>query len=107
MQFISNKIGFQVLSTKRYKELNEESLTNSYSDTELTLRTLNFIPLIKNIDKIHYNQLVMALKMSKSQLGQDIFALAKLNFKKNGFFVEFGATNGVDYSNTLVMEKLF
>ena len=107
MQFISNKIGFQVLSTKRFKELNEESLTNSYSDTELTLRTLNFIPLIKNVDKIHYNQLVMAIKMSKSQLGQDIFALAQLNFKKNGFFVEFGATNGVDYSNTLVMEKLF
>jgi FkbM family methyltransferase len=107
VQFISNKIGFQLLSTKRYKELNEKSLTNSYSDTELTFRTLNLLPLLRNIDEKCFDQLVMALKMSKSQLGQDIFVLANLNFKKNGFFVEFGATNGVDFSNTLVMEKLF
>jgi len=44
---------------------------------------------------------------SKSQLRQDLFVLNQLNFKKGGFFVEFGATNGFDYSNTYLLEKKF
>lgn len=44
---------------------------------------------------------------SKSQLRQDLFVLWKLNFKENGFFVEFGAGNGVHLSNTWLLEKHF
>ena len=104
---VFNKLGFQVLSTERYKNLNEISLVNALSDTEMTSRILTLLPIIEKIDQIYFKDLVETLKMSKSQLGQDIFTLSKLNFKRHGFFVEFGATNGVDYSNTLVMEKLF
>lgn len=44
---------------------------------------------------------------SKSQIKQDLFVLSELGFKHNGYFVEFGATNGVDLSNTYLLEKKF
>jgi FkbM family methyltransferase len=47
------------------------------------------------------------INKSKSQLRQDLFVLAELDFKKNGYFVEFGATNGIDLSNTYLLEKNF
>jgi FkbM family methyltransferase len=45
--------------------------------------------------------------LSRSQLRQDLFVLHELDFKHGGFFVEFGATNGVDLSNTFILEKKF
>jgi len=44
---------------------------------------------------------------SHSQLHQDLFVISELNFKRNGFFVEFGATNGIDISNTVLLETEF
>lgn len=43
----------------------------------------------------------------KSQIGQDVFALFTLGWKRGGYFVEFGATNGIDLSNTYLLEKDF
>jgi FkbM family methyltransferase len=45
------------------------------------------------------------LTHSCSQLMQDVFVLSTLNFKRNGFFVEFGATDGMAISNTYMLEK--
>ena len=47
------------------------------------------------------------LTESKSQKLQDLFVLSELSFKEKGFFVEFGATNGIDLSNTHLLEKKF
>lgn len=65
---------------------------------------LNFI---KSVTPEHRSTCIDLLDQSKSQLRQDLFALARLDFKKNGFFVEFGATNGVDLNNTWLMETAF
>lgn len=44
---------------------------------------------------------------SRAQLFQDLFVVFVLKGKRDGFFVEFGATNGLDLSNTAILEKDF
>lgn len=47
------------------------------------------------------------MQKSSAQLFQDLFVLFALNLKKSGVFVEFGATNGMTLSNTLLLERQF
>jgi len=44
---------------------------------------------------------------SQAQLFQDLLVLFLLKGKRNGFFVEIGATNGLDLSNTAILERDF
>ena len=63
--------------------------------------------LFELINQNNFQKYFENLKFSKSQLGQNLFVLSELNFKQNGYFVEFGATNGIDLSNTYLMENRF
>jgi FkbM family methyltransferase len=55
----------------------------------------------------HSSQILQYLRKSKAEFRQDLFALSELEFKRDGYFVEFGATNGVDYSNTHLLQNEF
>jgi len=63
--------------------------------------------LLEYIDPKYLCEFVENLPFSKSQLRQELFVLGELGFKRNGFFIEFGASNGVDHSNTYLLEKRF
>jgi FkbM family methyltransferase len=54
--------------------------------------------------RINYKNLLKRTSFSASQ-GQDRFVMKLLNKKKNGFFVEFGAGNGIFESTSLVFEQ--
>jgi len=47
------------------------------------------------------------LEFTQAQLGQDLLILLETNYKQNGYFVEFGATDGIQLSNTYLLEKYF
>jgi hypothetical protein len=64
-----------------------------------------FLFSIKN--KNFFKFIVDKKKISKSQVFQDLFAYFFSNCKKKGTFIEIGGGNGVDLSNTYVLEKTF
>jgi len=54
-----------------------------------------------------YKFVILNQKFSKSQVFQDLFAIYFSKFKKNGYFIEIGAGNGIDLSNTFLLEKKY
>jgi FkbM family methyltransferase len=81
--------------------------TNLIQLIERSNLTQNGIDLILKLPDRHAWRLLETLRNSKSQLGQELFVLSELDFKTGGFFVEFGATNGINLSNTYLLEKEF
>lgn len=79
-------------------ELNNQDLSRTIARAKNNIRFLLEIP---NRDLLPW------LFESQAQLWQDLFVLHQLKMKKEGFFVEFGATNGKSLSNTYMLEKQF
>lgn len=99
LQFLLSKVGFRIIRLKQYKHLIRYE---SYH------RLLEILDFFWEIRKTKFSDSITELGLlSKSQISQDIFVLFQLDFKRNGYFVEFGATNGVDSSNTWLLEKVF
>lgn len=63
------------------------------------------LQVLQRLNNNDARRLLQYFDKSKSQIRQDLFVLSYVGFKRNGYFVEFGATNGIDLSNTYLLEK--
>lgn len=67
-------------------------------------RILSFLQRVKTEN---LSTFVSAASFSKAQLRQDLLVLLICQFKRDGYFVEFGATDGITLSNTYLLETKF
>ena len=80
---------------------------SSYTSLQRKLDDLRDYQLASLIKKKYIPVFFEQLGNSKSQLRQDLFVLSELDFKVDGYFVEFGATDGIRWSNSYLLESSY
>jgi hypothetical protein len=78
---------------------------NLYLYTQIKIYFAYIFLLTKN--KNFFKFIIDNKKISKSQIFQDLFVCFFSNLKRNGTYIEIGGGNGVDLSNTYILEKKF
>lgn len=106
---IKSKIYLKSLLFKHLERLlAKRKFLNLFQNSESLMSSAKFFFVSRFILTSHaslQDSLISVAMFSKSQFAQDLFALSSVSFKKNGYFVEFGATDGLEFSNTYLLEK--
>ena len=96
---LANQLGFQLIDKEYLSKLQLKAKSGSRASLD--------IDILNHIDEQNRSNFIKYLNHSKSQMRQDLFVLCELNFIDNGYFVEFGATDGLIGSNSYLLEKSF
>lgn len=94
-----NFIGLQITSREYFDLLNNMATKYELLESDFSL--------IQDLSVESWPRLIALMKESNSQLRQDLFVLSVLNFKQGGYYVEFGAADGVRFSNSHLLAKKF
>ncbi len=92
----------ELLSSNKKLTQKNRQLTNLCNSHKRTMSIIgNFAD---NNPNESVDNFINILEFSKSQIGQDIFVVSQLGLRP-GFFVEFGAADGITLSNTHLLES--
>lgn len=107
-------LGFQLVNNETFNKLLNDHYKSGIEKVEVenSLKKIQFllshatcennqVPNLDGFLRFSSNKLLK----SKAQIFQDLFVLYLTNEKRNGFFVDFGATNGMELNNTYLLEK--
>jgi FkbM family methyltransferase len=102
---IVNKFGYTISSNKTIEYLKHDFMSairvlyNNSNEAEQSILKLFITNLLSDVE--------LNLPRSKSQLGQDFFALAATTSSSSNFFVEIGGGDPIIASNTYLLQENF
>lgn len=75
----------------------------------MSLKTSSYEPytLLHKINPKYIESFVSNIHFSTTDTATDLFVLSELGFKKSGYFVEFGACDGINGSHSYLLETKF
>ena len=99
-----HRLGIGITSSKNLEDLrSSRSEVNYHGELVKFIDKINEIPISNTTNRL----VIQEFSSSLGQIHQDLIALIFTGFKREGYFVEFGATNGISCSNTYLLEKSF
>ena len=103
MKLTLDAILTQYLARRRLK-LIDDDLHQKIFGTRYPKQVASFL---RGLSHEEVGEALRLIPKSRSQILQDVFVLLRSQLKIGGYFVESGATNGVDLNNTFLLEKEF
>jgi FkbM family methyltransferase len=97
LKYVIGKLGVGVTTRDNLVKLQKLAWDRSREDLEF----------LRALGPAHWERLMPIMINSRAQLRQDLFVLSETGWKREGYFVEFGATNGLYDSNTYLLETEF